>query len=211
MEIPFANDWYDPENCWKEHYLSLGLAYLHQVVVAATYDDRYKLISSNFGIDELSLFAGLKMQDEDDGVTLAEYGSPEEEQKFIIAHLADADDMGPPQAWRWAYNDSTRACLYFGDDQRTLRQSGYVMWDLARLSQQGLFRNPWVSDPDSLVFNPEEEREMQESFMARSKVWRRGGTGWWSPGDESKIQWGQPLCEQPRPGSQPKRASSSPL
>jgi len=200
LRIPYANDWFGIDNTWKEHYLSLGLAYLHQAVTAATYDERYKLITSNMGNDEFFLFEGLKRQGDDDAFELSDFGT-EEEDKYLKKHLAVDDDSGPFEAWRWAYADSSRECLYFGDEQRKLRRSAYVMWDLARLSQQGILRTEWVPDPGPVV-DPEEynrrAKEMKESFDERLKVYGRGGLGWWSPGDESKVRWRQQVAEKPK-------------
>ena len=33
------------------------------------------------------------------------------------------------------------------------------------------------------------ESEMQKSFKARHKIWKRGGRGWWSEEDESRVVW----------------------
>jgi len=198
LGIPFANDREEPDNVWKEHYLSLGLAYLYQTVTAATYDDRYKLISPNLGSDELFLFQGLKSQGEDDDVLVAEF-SIEEEDIYLKRHLAVDKDIGPFQVWRWAYADSTKAFLYFGDGKGKLREFGYVMWDIARLAQQSLFGYHWDRYPGPIVRRQEYDRlnrEMQNSFRERSKVWQRGGRGWWSSGDESRVQWPRQVVER---------------
>lgn len=30
---------------------------------------------------------------------------------------------------------------------------------------------------------------MRKSFLQRSKIWRKGGRGYWSKGDTSRIVW----------------------
>ncbi|MCJ1249618.1 hypothetical protein MMC30_006844 [Trapelia coarctata] len=87
LSIPFANDWDEPDNVWKEHYLSLGLAYLYRAITAANYEDRYQLISPNLGSDELFLFEGMKSQEEEDDVPLVEFSS-DEKDKYFRRHLA---------------------------------------------------------------------------------------------------------------------------
>ena len=198
LGIPYANDHDEPDNIWKEHYLSLGLDYLYRAATAANYDDRYKLVSPNLGSDELFLFNGLKSQDEDDDVLVIAFNT-EEQYKYLKEHLAVDDDNDPFHVWRWAHADSTKACLYFGDGKGTLRSSGYVMWDLDRLYGQALFSRPWDIYLGPVIRRQDYDRrnrQMQRSFGERSKIWSRGGTGWWSTDDESKVQWRRKAVEK---------------
>lgn len=67
------------------------------------------------------------------------------------------------------------------------------MWDFDRLAKWGLLDYDWRSLPYEEPPNDTEQRrregEMEESFRARRKIWNRGGRGWWSPGDESRVVW----------------------
>lgn len=98
LRIPFANDWDEPINFYKERYLSLGLVYLHRVVTAKTYDDRYKLLSLELDFDHLFLYKGLKVKQEDDGVPLPKY-PVEHRQALINSSFTTDDDIGPFKAW----------------------------------------------------------------------------------------------------------------
>ena len=79
------------------------------------------------------------------------------------------------------------------DHQRTLRQRGYVMWDSTRLAQWSILDHEWLKLPHELpiTYFKQCHREVVAavSFDARLKIWRRGGRGWWSAGDESRIVW----------------------
>ncbi|MCJ1402995.1 hypothetical protein MMC11_006217 [Xylographa trunciseda] len=189
--IPYFDDWDSPENFHKEGYLSLGLSYLHKIVTAETYEQRYDLISPVLRSNDNFLYEGLQTQGEDDGQPLPEYGN-DAGQIYVDALLPGSEDFGPVRAWQWAHADSSRERYYFRDDQRVLRQSGYVMWDMSRISDWIELR--WDSYPQlrSQIDDGEDERlrkAMQKSWSERSKVLQRGGRGWWAPGDESKVQW----------------------
>jgi hypothetical protein len=123
------------------------------------------------GAGETFLLEGLKRQVEDDGVELAEFDAGEE-AKHLKKHLAknvtavpSKHGVGlplivPRHTSTWEPSKRKR--------KRKLRQSAYVVWDLARgFPNRGILRNEWDPDP-GLVLNPEEYdrrgREMQECF-----------------------------------------------
>lgn len=69
------------------------------------------------------------------------------------------------------------------------------MWDRSRLEAIGIFQEPW-NETDSLRDSLREEQEaarqrayMENSWEKREQIYRSGGTGWWSWGDESKVRW----------------------
>lgn len=54
-----------------------------------------------------------------------------------------------------------------------------------------VFRGDW-NDQDVQRIAPYSEQhraELQESFRARSEIYYKGGRGWRSPGDLSRIRW----------------------
>lgn len=186
-------------NSWKEAYLSLGLAYLHKVIDASAYDERCQLLKTHRDWEDCSLHDALTEQPDDNGLPELEDYTIEDERAHIPAQLAIDSDKGPKDAWRWAYAENTNAQWYNGNEQGFLRQRGYVMWDSARLGQWGLLDQEWRELPRESVSDEEERRrarEMRDSFEARRTIWSRGGRGWWSPGDESRIIWPPP--QRPR-------------
>ena len=175
-----------------QHLLSLGLAHLHRIVLAETYEARYKLLYSNYPPHNSKfLYKGLKTANEhDDGVYLSDY-TQDEELAHITSPFVQDSDTGPTDAWRWAHQDETCAHFLNSDSQKLLREWGYVMWDRARLNKWDTFQMPWETPHTSASAGEETQRiaEMQASFDQRSKIYMAGGRGWWSLGDESKIIW----------------------
>ena len=175
-----------------QHLLSLGLAHLHRIVLAETYEARYKLLYSNYPPHNSNfLYEGLKMANEhDDGVYLSDY-TQDEELAHITSPFVQDSDTGPTDAWRWTHQDETCANFLNSDSQKPLREWGYVMWDRARLNKWDTFQMPWETPHTSASAGEETQRvaEMQVSFDQRSKIYMAGGRGWWSLGDESKIIW----------------------
>lgn len=186
LRISYPGDWDERYNYWKEHYLSLGLAYLRQIVNTSAYNDRCRLLKARKRGPGCSLFDALMVQG------YLESYTEEDEHVHISAQLAVDGDKGPEAAWRWAYAENTNAYWFSINERAHLRQRGYVMWDSARISRWGLLDHEWDGLPCSSVSNEEERRhqdEMRDSFEARHKIWGRGGRGWWSAGDESRIVW----------------------
>ncbi len=199
--MAYLNDCNVRYDYWKEHYLSLGLAYLRQVVDTSVYDDRSHLFKERRGDADYSLFEALMKQGHSNHLLELRNYTKEDEHFYISAQLAIDADQGPEEAWRWAYADNEESSWYNIDEQGSLRQRGYVMWDSARLRQWGLLNHEWDELPLLIVSDEEQRRrehEMRESLEARHKIWRRGGRGWWSVGDESRLIW-LPLPPPPPP------------
>lgn len=118
-------------------------------------------------------------------------------------------DSGPEDAWYWAHDDEDELGWVYDVQRQNLRQWGYVLWDKSRLEAVGLFESAW-NDSDELVDASLEEQEeqrqrayMQNSWDQREQVWSSGGHGWWSWGDESRVEWEQgrdPMRKQLGPG-----------
>ena len=179
--------------------LSLGLNYLRRLVTAKTYKERYQLLAPNRRSDFYFLHEGLiasNMVDDDD-VELCEYSS-EDERRYIHSPILNDPNPGPAKAWRWAHEHVSRDCFVQYEYHRELRQRGYVMWDLERLEHWDLFRAPWENASEAKSELVEEYEAMIKSFDTRSEIWHRGGRGWWSEGDESKIVWKKEEPYHPR-------------
>ncbi len=202
LSIAYVDDYDELGSLYKEHYLSRGLAYLRQVVSATHYDERFELIHPNLGIDGCFLFNGMSTQDGDASYLPLEDYSSAEKDKFIRNPFFADNNNGPMEAWIWAHAESTRERFYFRDDQYALRQRGYVMWDFSRISQWDCFHVPWLDTTDVIHRGEEIKRRhaaMMKSFDQRSGIYRRGGRGWWSPDDESRIIWQPRMIEKKEP------------
>ena len=196
LEIEWVDTFGDKEIFFKEGYLLTGLDFIFQLSTTSAYDDRHRLLISNQEPVGFHLFKALAPPDslQQGGIPLEEY-TDEEERMYVNSSFDqhDDDDIGPAKAWRWAHARNTKERFYYLKSHRSLRQRGYVMWDIKRHLEWGLLEKP-VADmlvsprPDFLRWEAE-QHEQTRSFKERSRIWEKGGHGWWAPGDESKIQW----------------------
>lgn len=198
LDVPWVHTFGSAEIFYKEGYLLNGLNFLFQLCTAKTYDDRHVLLSKwrsggSFLSDALKPPRRLQY----DGVPLKEFNN--EEEKLLVRSPFDEDiDSGPAEAWRWAHAAYTKDHFYFLDDHRRFRQRGYVMWDLTRLLRWKFFTLPVriqaLERSSGYLERLEKEAEVKkqmDSWKERSRIWLKGGRGWWALGDESRIQWPQ--------------------
>lgn len=186
--IPWLNDESPPQNYYKEHLLSLGLNYLRRLVTASTYEERYKLLELE--PEENGLHSALCVAlDANDDFPLADLTEKERAQ-YIMSPYSEDSDIGPAEAWRWAYQAETTSGQYFMSWQRQLRRFGYVMYDYDRLCSwpefHKPFNSPYKDDPKVRRCNFE---GMMDSWKKREEVWLNGGRGWWSEEDTTKLVW----------------------
>lgn len=200
LSIPWVDTFGSDEIWWKGRYILKGLEFIFQLVTARTYDDRHSLLMSNqksggsFLSDALTTSRVLHS----DGVPLEEYN--DEEERLYVSHPFDKDhDSGPAEAWRWAHATCTKDHFYFLEKHRRFRQRGYVMWDLTRLLGWNFFVLP-VQAPASeslpsysgclkIEAEKKTQKSQEDSWVERERIWLKGGSGWWAPGDESHIRW----------------------
>ena len=186
---------------YPEHYLALGLGWLHQLVTADTYSERYHMLAPELKYSDGALTRALtdgpylSSVDPQDFNDVA-YGrlSEDDRRKLYQQIFVEDDDIGPMEAWQWAYQGE--APDFFRPEQEQLRKRGYVMFDYDRLCQWGLFAKPFdageaLENWRKLNVQDSDERfeQITRSWAERSKVWLRGGRGWWSEGDESRLAW----------------------
>ena len=175
-----------------EPYLSLGLSYLRRVVNTFAYDDRCRLLKGHKSDLDYSLYDALLAQ------SISTY-IPETIRKSLFrARRAIDDNEGPEEAWVWACEQDRRrtngAWMNDYHAHRTLWQRGYVLWDSSRLTEWGLLDQDWrsipgVADDISDPHRRSKERLYRDDYQERQNIWDRGGRGWWSPDDYSRISW----------------------
>lgn len=192
--INVVSDNSSPENFWKESVLSLGLAFLQDLVAAQTYEQRHQLLAPNLESDDKFLYDGLTAPREYDQRRLHEL-SAAEQREVVNKPFSHDDDVGPEKTWRWAYGDRETSMLYFASEFYDLRAWGFCLWDHARLIHWGVF-NRACDDRDYKTYDDYLSQDQKisheklwDSWEERSKVWNQGGRGWWAEGDESRIIW----------------------
>lgn len=192
--ISIISDQGAPENFWKESVLSLGLAFLQDLVAAQTYEQRRQLLGPNLTSDDQFLHEGLMAQGEYDERLLDELSAANQSEVVNKPFFQD-EDVGPEEAWKWAYRNRELSMLYYDLELYDLRAWGFCLWDHARLTSWGVFNmacddreyktyHDYLSEDHIISYE-----ELSKSWDKRSKIWNQGGRGWWKEGDESRIVW----------------------
>lgn len=204
-----------------QRILLSGLKKLHQIAQAETYEERQGLLhhycTSRCSplAPELFLYDGLLGANEQTHIIVLKWLRPEDDILRIKQPYYWESDPGPADGWRWAHQEESWAHWVYQENRRGLRRWGYVMWDRSRLEAVGLFREPW--DESSYSGSAALEQQdaarrragLQESWERREWVWKRGGRGWWSGGDESKVIYPEAVEEsRPRRMSEPGNPST---
>ena len=173
------------------------MRFIRQAVTAPNYDERCALLSPILYLGrsvDLFLCHQLKAVTGDDDRFVCDI--EEAELNSVLTKPAyDDQDNGPFQAWKWAYDRYPASMVCYGPDQKEIREAGYIFLDLEMIINHTLFSEPFQS-PEAPEMTTEEceamdiqRREEVRSFEIREDLYRRGGRGWWSEGDESKIAW----------------------
>ena len=185
---------YDSEdypNMYKEDYLSRGLDFVRQVIQVETFEARKMVFDScRFSDSQLS---GLALALEITGNGTSEVG-------FDPAFPPLSDEgIGPYRAWCWAYSslDSVGNIKQYRSefDKKDFWEWGYCLWDLRRLQDWLIFKHPWTperANQRQVQWNRtkvEWDAKLQVSRTIRKQIHHRGGSGWWAPGDWSRIVW----------------------
>ncbi|KAK1775415.1 hypothetical protein QBC45DRAFT_422270 [Copromyces sp. CBS 386.78] len=179
------------DNQWRERWLSRGVEFVYSLTVADSYDAKKSLLESSVDSmpGRISLPEALGQLYDADGQMIEEY-SEEQLRSMAPRHSDQTEedtDCGPYQAWRNANEGLSLEESIMMAHNSWLRERAYVFWDAHRVSklQDGFGEDPGYQ----AAFTEQEYNEMLESFDERSKIWQKGGTGYWSRGDTSRIVW----------------------
>ncbi|KAI0469378.1 hypothetical protein F4859DRAFT_487977 [Xylaria cf. heliscus] len=121
----------------------------------------------------------------------------EEDKEIVCGKPFYKDpDPGPASMWEWVYRDSESGSLVANSGMMAERRWAFPFWDFSRVQAAGLLgdseipgpRSPW--DPELEEYNTSERLTLlEESRRERTKIRLRGGTGFYSTQDLSKIKW----------------------
>jgi hypothetical protein len=170
-----------------------GLTLTHSLERAANYTEKRDLLNHALDYPGLSLAMGLAHSNAgypDDYIVLSKFS--EAELEIFKGGRAKDLDHGPYQTWHWVHQDQMSFHFTLVPEYECLRRRAYVMWDQERITRHKMldaFRqalNSWEGGDFPTLADYE---EMRESFHARSLIWAKGGRGYWSKGDESRIEW----------------------
>lgn len=177
------------ENYWKQQWLSQGLLYLHRLISESSDDSKKVLLNSALASPGAKLHDALNAEyadDVDSDTALGDYSSDE---LAVLNQHPDENDMdpGPYEAWYAAHVHLPAGAWVMFPDNAGRRERAYVLWDGSRIQQYKLLEEFENAAEPSYV--PGDVETMEKSFEERSKIWQQGGTGYWSPGDTSRIVW----------------------
>ena len=116
----------------------------------------------------------------------------EDEERVRVGRPLDKDpDVGPERLWRWAHHEVSALWFIMSQRNHELRAQAYLMWDNNRIEKLGLFSNMYSIPPEEHYYERSriEFELMERSCLERKRIWMRGGRGWWTEGDESRIVW----------------------
>jgi hypothetical protein len=103
-------------------------------------------------------------------------------------------DPGPASAWEWAYRDTEPGELVARSDMVSLRSWAFPLWDFSRIQSAGILGDPGIApcfeDPEFDEYERQERRaRLKESQSDRDGIRLKGGTGFYCPGNLSKVKW----------------------
>lgn len=171
-----------------------GVDFIHSLISESSYDDKKALLKSAFLVPygQANLYNALISRPESDLnniVTVSDYAD-EDDLEALFPPIESHDqntDKGPFEAWRVAFNRFSTCMWVMLTDNSELREWAYVFWDLDRMETSGMLElfeyAPGYSELELACYDDIDE--MRESFEERSKIWRKGGSGYWSKNDES--------------------------
>lgn len=194
--------------------LASGLVFIHQFVLATTYNDKNKVLRptpfpDSFGhdikwplldvladmpdFDNENIQDGLKTTNPikgwtyEDVLTLASRYRTSS-SNYPNDHKEDPD-RSPFMTWQRVNSDKPIwDTVTWSTKDKHLIWRAYVMWDHARMEHE--FQNYLgESEPHPLAYTEEDLKEMHLSFQIRNEIYKRGGHGYWSRGDLSQIEW----------------------
>ena len=193
--VEWVDDYMSERIIYKAALLSRGLAGIQEIRDTKSYDDRYNLLQGpSLGLPEMDfhfLFEGLKCDDDfwSDNLRLEDLSTEDAKRRATPPFTAEDND-GPFEAWKWA-NGPHIFEYYFEPENYYFRQRAYVMWNKAILEQWGILAIDRRSIPEEWTTThiPTEAQRQEErrSILARRHVYKRGGLGWWSATDETRL------------------------
>lgn len=192
---------------YAQYLIFEGLEKCYHLSKASTYEQWHALLSSGeerfcepFYTD-VFLHRGLEKAANPPPMYIDLLGELDDEDREVVVGwpFYDDPDRGPVSMWEWVHRDEIPGEFVAGARTAYHRQWAYTFWNLSRLESAGLLSDPSISargplDEDDLgeYRTPERLRNLENSQKCRAKVWYKGGSGWWSAEDQTKVVWPQP-------------------
>ncbi|KAI1733360.1 hypothetical protein F4680DRAFT_464956 [Xylaria scruposa] len=184
-----------PENHWKQRWISQGLRFIQKLEQATSYDEQRTLLSSTSVSGQVKFHEALtKSCESDDGNHEILENYSEEGVKALEPQQDNEDEDGPFIAWKSNHDHLPREAWVLMTDNAVLRRYAYVLWDAAGIQRYNMLQifdklsqRPFASASE---FDTEAHKAMFRSFEQQSKIWQKGGRGYWngSENDSDRSQ-----------------------
>ncbi|KAJ3577903.1 hypothetical protein NPX13_g2663 [Xylaria arbuscula] len=171
-----------PDNQWKQGWISQGLRFTLKLEQATSHDERAALLSSTLVSGHVKLHEALtkSCESDDENYEILENYSKEEIKTLEPRHDSEEEDGWPFLAWKLGHDHLPREGWVLMTDNAVLRRCAYVLWDTDRIQRYNMV--PTLNKL-SFLYEPELGTEAYEamfrSFALRSKIWQKGGRGYW--------------------------------
>ncbi|KAI1077085.1 hypothetical protein F5B20DRAFT_553159 [Whalleya microplaca] len=193
------------DNDCVQDWLSQGLEFVDRIANEENYERKRDLLWKTIISDSSrKLYIQSSLMDalwgRNNFGSLAEYREHKMEAKTPRHALYNHDvNAGPRTTWVWLVNHEEDSFTHSssrqpGLDSAGLKEQGYVMWDLDRIRRYDLLRM-FETTPEMSSHSLEDDDDACDESLAscdeRQEIWLRGGSGYWSEGDYSRIVWGE--------------------
>ena len=119
---------------YLEHYLTLGLVFLH-TLIKASHEVQMRMLQENSATSWSWLSSTLEEEPRDMDNLMDDARASETTLEFE----RDSDKDCPNAAWTWSTGHEFKIC-YYDPYKKGLRQWGYVMWDKERLDEWAILQ-----------------------------------------------------------------------
>ncbi|MCJ1397543.1 hypothetical protein MMC11_000737 [Xylographa trunciseda] len=185
-----AKDFREP-NRNKEHYISLGLGFLHSVFTAQTYDQRQTLFRENLGTEYDGIDMVLSLLHENDSLP-----------QNVVHRTQFTYANSPNDSYIWSKSNNTEnpnyCIMYYEYFKADLREWCYCFWDARKLRDWHAIDEEWnYQDHRDWAANRQAEWTRKHELYHRTYADRtdsasRGITGYWEPDPETIYRWQPP-------------------
>jgi hypothetical protein len=191
--------------------LSKGLVFLSRLADASEWEVKADLLRRELSRPSpvwASLTRGLTLEAKQVEPRTTFFHYTQEERNAlqgVVAEMSE-DESGPFTSWNLQNDDTLTDMFVYWSGHESLREAAWVMWDLSTVGTSNLYDH--LRDEPSIWgelddYTTDEIERWEESHEPRAAIYGKGGSGYWAPGDESRIMWQTPWFESPRTEKRP--------
>ncbi|CAK7225284.1 hypothetical protein SCUCBS95973_005812 [Sporothrix curviconia] len=180
----------------RQTWISQGLSFVYHLMMEPSWDVKNESLKRTYGAESSFLSRTLfyMYEEVDISVKDAKKQSDSNETYAVMFRPLDPrhdSDQGPFKAWWAAYQEMNIFAL-IATHKAGFREMAFVFWDEDRLQRYNVLELFTDTAPRSELEMEDVRSEilaMEASHRARKTVWQRGGRGYWSEDDDSRVVW----------------------